>query len=241
MKRRELLWLALALVSLSTVLYITHYLIFRDVHHIFIFLLSDLAFLFLEVLLVVVIIDRMLARRDKQAVIQKLNMVSGAFYGEIGTRLLKMMLGCMANSEAICPCLAVATDWTLDDFKRAEEKVGKLEFLPSCSIDELADIEAFLKEKRPFLLSLIANPNVLEHERGSDILVTVFHLTDELESCRALKETSAEDLGRLRREMGQTYRLLALEWLAYLKHLKTGHPFMYSLAVRINPFAPASL
>jgi hypothetical protein len=49
-------YLAIGFVALSALLYFVHYLIFRDVHHIFIYLLGDLAFLPIEVLLVVIII-----------------------------------------------------------------------------------------------------------------------------------------------------------------------------------------
>jgi len=63
--------LAIAFLALSAATYFIHYLIFRDVHHIFIYMVGDLAFLPLEVLLVIVIIERLLARREKQAKLEK--------------------------------------------------------------------------------------------------------------------------------------------------------------------------
>src|SRR4030043_534365 len=71
--------LAAILIALSALVYFVHYAIFHDVHHIFIYLVGDLAFLPLEVFLVVIVIERVLARREKQAIMQKLNMVVGAF------------------------------------------------------------------------------------------------------------------------------------------------------------------
>ena len=62
-------------IFLSALAYYVHYLIFRDVHHIFIYMVGDLAFLPLEVFLVVIVIERILARREKQAIRKKLNMV----------------------------------------------------------------------------------------------------------------------------------------------------------------------
>jgi hypothetical protein len=75
-----ILYLAVAFLVLSAIAYFIHYLIFRDVHHIFIYMVGDLAFLPLEVLLVVLIIERVLARREKNAKLQKLNMVVGALF-----------------------------------------------------------------------------------------------------------------------------------------------------------------
>jgi hypothetical protein len=44
--------LGLALVALSTLFYFIHFLIFRDAHHIFIYMVGDIAFVPVEVLLV---------------------------------------------------------------------------------------------------------------------------------------------------------------------------------------------
>jgi hypothetical protein len=30
--------------------------------------------------------------------------------------------------------------------------------------------------------------------------------------------------------------MLAREWLAYMEHLKDNYPYIYSLAIRMNPF-----
>lgn len=60
---QRLPWLVLAgssLIVLSPFLYFLHYLIFRDPHHIAVYLLGDLAFLPLEVLMVTLILHRLL-------------------------------------------------------------------------------------------------------------------------------------------------------------------------------------
>ena len=58
--------LGIGLILLSLSSYIIHYLIFRDPHHIFIYLLGDIAFAFFEVLLVTLIIHRLLEEREKK-------------------------------------------------------------------------------------------------------------------------------------------------------------------------------
>jgi hypothetical protein len=57
--------LASVLIFLSTILYLVHYAIFRDAHHIFLYLLGDIAFVPIEVLLVTVIIHQVLSAREK--------------------------------------------------------------------------------------------------------------------------------------------------------------------------------
>ena len=38
--------------------------------------------------------------------------------------------------------------------------------------------------------------------------------------------------------MQRGYVLLIKEWLAYMAHLKTSYPYLFSLALRTNPFDP---
>lgn len=59
-------FLGFTLVTLSVITYLAHYAIFRDSHHIFIYLVGDIAFLPIEVLLVTLIIHRLLTEREKR-------------------------------------------------------------------------------------------------------------------------------------------------------------------------------
>ena len=80
--------LGISLVVLSIIFYSIHYLIFRDANHIFIYMLGDIAFVPIEVLLVTLIIHRVLSEREKRAMLKKLNMVIGAFFSEVGLKLI---------------------------------------------------------------------------------------------------------------------------------------------------------
>jgi hypothetical protein len=64
---RRISWqviLGFALLVLSIFFYLIHYAIFRDPHHIFIYLVGDIAFVFVEVLLVSLIIHQLLNMRE---------------------------------------------------------------------------------------------------------------------------------------------------------------------------------
>ena len=61
-KYKFYLVLGAILVGASVILHVVHWLIFRDVHHVLIYFLGDLAFLPLNVFLVVVLIERLLSR-----------------------------------------------------------------------------------------------------------------------------------------------------------------------------------
>ena len=145
--------LAAILIALSALVYFVHYAIFHDVHHIFIYMVGDLAFLPLEVFLVVIVIERVLARREKQAIMQKLNMVVGAFFSEVGTELLQRLLSCFGKSKDICQHLDIKQDWTHADFKKAISFAGAIDDEPDFSRLDLNGLKKFLVQKRQFLLA----------------------------------------------------------------------------------------
>ncbi|MFH1662965.1 MAG: hypothetical protein ABH934_03505 [Chloroflexota bacterium] len=236
MKRSDLFILAAILVAISTLAYYIHYIIFKDPHHIFIFLVSDLAFVFLEVFLVVLVIERLLARREKQAMLNKLNMVAGAFFSEAGNKLLAKLINCYDHRDKICPCLDVSKNWTSDDYKKAQDFIRNLSDKPQCSNIILDDLKSFLVQKRSFILRLLENPNVLEHEHGSNLLWAILHLTDELEARSSLGNLPQSDMDYLAGSIQRVYRLLATEWIIYMEYLKYEHPFLFSLILRTHPF-----
>ncbi|MGB7970355.1 MAG: hypothetical protein WCF31_00150 [Candidatus Deferrimicrobiaceae bacterium] len=88
----------------------------------------------------------------------------------------------------------------------------------------------------PFLLSLLGNPNLLEHESFTDLLWAVFHLAEELGSRDSVSSLPESDQEHLIGDIRRINVLLSLEWLAYMRHLQEDYPYLFSLAVRINPF-----
>jgi hypothetical protein len=229
-------YLAIGFVALSAILYFVHYLIFRDVYHIFIYMLGDLAFLPLEVLLVVVIIERLLARRETQAKLEKLNMVVGAFFSELGNYLLQDLLKHFDNRLEISNHLNITGDWTKKDFKKAADFAYHLKVDVDCRNIDLGRLKAFLAQKRTFLLTLLENPNLLEHDRFTDLLWAVTHLDEELEARTSLIGLPEKDLEHLAVDIQRMYDHLASEWLDYVQHLKSKYPFLFSLVLRTHPF-----
>ena len=194
---RIFLLLAAIFLAASALFYYVHYLIFGDPHHIFIYLLGDFAFLPLEVFLVVIVIERILTRREKQAMLYKLNMVIGAFFSEVGSRLIRDLLGHFDNREDISRNLNVTQGWTPADFKKAAAYAYHLKIDLDVRRIDLAGLKTFLAQKRMYLLTLLENPNLLEHDRFTDLLWATTHLDEELEARPSLDNLPESDLEHL--------------------------------------------
>lgn len=228
--------LGLTLIALSALVYYMHYLIFRDVHHIFLYLIGDIAFVFIEVLLVTLVLHQLLHYRERKAMLNKLNMVIGAFFSEVGTELLKTFSIFDKDTSNITQKLVVTDAWSKKDFSKILKNIKNHSHNIDSKRGNLEDVKNFLKEKRQFLLNLLENPNLLEHESFTNLLWAVFHLTEELIHRRKLTGLPDSDYNHLSGDIKRVYHLLIAEWLNYMKHLKNNYPYLFSLALRTNPF-----
>jgi len=228
--------LGILLIILSGAVYFIHYLIFRDAHHIFIYLIGDIAFVFLEVLFVTLILHQLLIHREKQAILKKLNMVIGTFFSEVGTELLKKCSTFDPEAFKITQHLVVTKDWSNKEFASVQKDLSKYEGKVDSRKSDIGEVKKYLVGKRQFLLNLLENPNLLEHELFTNLLWAVFHLTDELVHRTDLKNLPETDYQHLSGDIKRVYHQLILQWLAYMKHLKQDYPYLFSLAMRTNPF-----
>lgn len=170
--------------------------------------------------------------------LKKMNMVIGAFFSEVGGELLKSFIGFDPCVDKIRGDLSRIGDWPEKDFARYNKSLKSYDDEMDSQKGNLEQLKGFLVGKRGFLLGLLENPNLLEHESFTELLWAVFHLTEELSLRSDVTELPDTDYDHLSGDMKRAYSLLILEWLAYIKHLKDDYPYLFSLAVRSNPFDP---
>jgi hypothetical protein len=224
------------LILLSALWYLFHYFIFHDWHHIFIYLIGDIAFVPIEVLLVTLIIHQLLDRKEKRSRLEKLNMVIGAFFSEVGTRLLTVLSDNDPGLDDIRKGLIITADWSDQEFSRANKHLRNYEFGVDMQKIDLVQLHDFLVKKRDFMVRLLENPVLLEHESFTELLRAVFHLTEELASREDVTQLTDPDREHLRGDIKRAYTILGDSWLDYMEHLKDNYPYLFSLAMRTNPF-----
>jgi len=232
-------WLVLAslvLVACSILGYIIHYIIFRDAYHIFYYLLLDVSFLFLNVCVVILFIERLLAQREKKMKFRKLNMVIGTFFSEVGLDLLRTLSAHAVNFDRLRPEMEFRPDWKPADFRRATATAESFPYQMTITPEYLKELRGLLASRSDFLVMLLENPNLLDHERFTDLLWAVFHLGEELSFRKEdLESLPASDLNHLAIDAQRVCSRIMVEWMHYAKHLKGSYPFLFSLAARINP------
>ena len=178
----------------------------------------------------------MLVRRDMQVRMNKLNMVIGVFFSEVGLRLLALFSAADPCLEDIRGKLMVTGKWSDQEFRKVSAEIRSYDCTIRVDAMDLVQLQAFSREKRDFLVRLLENPILLEHETFTELLRAVFHLAEELSYRADVSGLPASDLGHLAFDVKRAYTLLISEWLDYMRHLKINFPYLFSLALRTNPF-----
>lgn len=230
------------LVLLAIVFYTADYIIFKDAKSVLFYIGIDLAFIPVEILILVLVVESAINKKEKEMMMEKLNMVIGAFFSEVGTDLLRDISDFDPKKEHIVKNLQVKMDWTQKDFLNSFQVIKSYNYDISTKIEDkestelLKYLKSFLVGKREFMLRLLENPNLLEHDSFTDLLWAVFHLTEELDKRKQLDNLPKTDYEHLYLDIQRAYSLLIYEWLQYMEHLMDNYPYLFSLAIRTNPF-----
>jgi len=177
-----------------------------------------------------------LSKREEESRMQKLNMVIGLFFSELGTALLTVCSDADPQREQICDILPSDKEWTADDFERVRQQLRGLDYQLDTSKVDLSEFLRLLHGQRRFVVSLLENPAVMEHEAFTDVLWAVFHLVDELEARDDVTDLLNFDRAHILGDTQRVYERLVWQWLRYMEHMQQRYPYLFARAVRRNPF-----
>jgi hypothetical protein len=200
------------------------------------YLLQDLAFLPINVLLVTLGVNAFIGSREKQEKIRKLNILVSEFFTETGIDAIRILNAFVVNIDEISACATSDGSCDVKDFKRFLKKLEKMNIVVDAARGDLAALKASLIDSKKNMLSMFENPNVFEHDRFTQMLWALYHLMDELRSRDSLDGLSQPDLKHLSNDIRRAYALLVAEWATIIKYMRERYPYLYSLAERKNPF-----
>lgn len=237
-KLRWQIYLMIGLLSTSALIYGIQDVFFHDTYHAMYYLLLDLAYAPIQILVVTLLLDKLLRMREKQTMARRLNMVIGVFFTEVGSNLLGYFSKMDPEIESLRSTILENHEWNENSVKTVSQLMQSRAFHIQCATCELEDLRLFLLKKRKFLLNLLENQNLLEHDTFTELLWAVFHLAEELVHRERALDITEADKKHLEGDIKRAYKLLVLDWIQYMKHLKAHYPYLFSLALRINPFDP---
>lgn len=186
------------------------------------------------------ITDVFVNRREELVRQQKLNLVTGLFFSEIGNQLLNRIAKLDPNSNGLLDKLKISGKWQNKDFEEAGKILADHQFSIKTAGNDIAEMKDFLLNKAGLLLRIIENPIIHEHEHFTETLQAVLHLREELLNRKELIALIETDRNHLEGDILRVYSLLSVDWIRYMRYLKENYAYLFSLAMRLNPFDPTA-
>ena len=184
------------------------------------------------------ITDLFVNRREEEIRQEKVDMITGLFFSEMGNELLKHFIRFDPEVETLHRMLQISEKWEREDFDEAHTLLKKHPLFIDSHRGDIPALLQYLQGRADLLLRLLENPITQDHEQFTELLRALFHLRDELLNRNELSELLDSDRNHLEGDITRVYKLLIFEWLRYIRYLKKNYGYLFSLAVRINPFDP---
>ncbi|MBQ6813767.1 MAG: hypothetical protein IJP12_03920 [Methanobrevibacter sp.] len=232
---------AIIMFVLAVVIFLARFLICGDGEEIVAYLWKHIGFIPIDILIVALVLEGIMSKKEHEAILEKIDMLMGTFFSEVGNDLIGELSKANQN-KANTDDLKAIRSWTDKDYdnKLKELKNSPVDFRANVPEEEriefLSNIQAILVDKREFLVNLINNPNILEKDEFTSLLMALLHLDEELERRGDLTNIKDADFNHLNGDMKRVYSKLVYEWIYYLRYLNKHYPYMISLAIRTNPF-----
>ena len=136
----------------------------------------------------------------------------------------------MANHRTI-----TADTWCDKSFSKLHEDILQYDYEINIEKIDLKNIRNRLDNNKDLLINLISNGNLLEHETFTEMLMTIMHLKEELDT-RYCEDIEEYEIKHIETDLMAVYKYLTIEWAEYMKYLSKNYPSLYCKALINNPF-----
>jgi hypothetical protein len=176
-------------------------------------------------------------QRQERLRVMRTSMLIGLFFSELGSDLLRLCAGYDPGIEGLRQ--SIFTDgFLIDSTAELKKMVKRHVYDIHAKQMDLQRVKALLISRGDLLLRLIENTSFNEDEPFTELLRAIFHLREELLDREDLSGLPDTDTAHLAGDLKRIYPLLAHHWVGYTCYLKTSYAYLYSLALRENPFSP---
>lgn len=223
------------LTMASLIVYFIQFIIFHRVGETIFYMFQDLAFIPIQVAIVTIVLNRFLNVMEKRKKIKKVNVIISAFFMEVGTEIIIALSEFNRSQNEICEAMNIK-DIGRNKKIIVKKLVSELKYDIYAEPEKLEGLAVVMVKNKAYMLRMLENSNLLEHDSFTDMLWAVFHVADELQSRGDFKDITQMDVEHLSKDFLRAYTAIVLEWINYIIYLHDEYPFLYALEIRKNPF-----
>ena len=215
------------LIALSSIMFFIHYLIFGQALNTAYYSLMNLCFIPINSLVVTIILEKLIDYRAKKDRIEKINMLVGIFFTEVGGKLMHLIIDSDKDAKNYIT--------NFEDLNKIKKCLYEYNYKVDMKYIDLCAIKNILVERNNLFVTLISNESILQHQIFTDLLMSVIHLRDEIIFMEKDKD-SGFNINHLENDVIRVYKNISIQWISYLEYLSKSYPFLYNNAIRVNPF-----
>ena len=148
---------SIIMVLLIIIIYGSNYLVLGDAEHIISYVWTHLGFIPVDILLVAFLLDEIIEKKEKEAMLEKLDMLMSTFFSEVGNELISQ-LSTVNKYKASTENLKSIKNWNEEDFdnKLSELKKSTVDFSADVPVEQreefLENLRTLLAGKREFII-----------------------------------------------------------------------------------------
>lgn len=228
--------LILLLLCASALLYAIHYLIFRDLHHLAIFGLHELAFVPLEVILVTLGLDQLVEKTHREEARSKVSIIETLYFNESGGTMLRYLTSFDPDAARLRELLQVTQDWRSSDFRQAIRQLKSYPFLLDLDRIDFFGLHYHLSQRHEYYRSMLENPALTQSEAFTEMIMKIYLLWEELDGRTNLYQLPEKDRSYLAELLHEIYRELTEYWLDNVYNHSIHNRFRLHRAIESNPF-----
>jgi hypothetical protein len=214
------------LIIISAVIYGIQILLFHDPRTTGFYILQDLAFMPVTIAIATLVVGQLMNESEKKQRIEKTKMLTSSFFVELGAPLMKVLIRGADDPKSLIR--AVTCKELMEERRLAADKCS-IDF--SLTEDIYNDAHDLILASRTETLVIASNPSVLEHECFTDLLWSVFHLTDEFSLHGAYENLTSYDIAHLEDDFANVLRLLVVNGAGNAEYLRDTYPNFYANAM----------
>lgn len=222
--------LIIILLLLSVSIYYAQYRIFHQESNTIFYLFQDLAFVPIQVLLVTLLLNRFISLMEKGRKNKKINVIISTFFVEAGSEILAVLSEFNCHKDSLYAMIEESGAHK-ENARLLRKKLNGVPYELLLEEEGMKKLAGLLAEYRGFMLNMLGNDNLLEHDDFTDMLWAIFHVADEVKVRTGLMLKSEHDIRHLTSDIQRAYGMMVREWATYMLYMKSDYPYLYQIAL----------
>lgn len=218
----------IVLIGLSALIYIAQILIFHDLHTTAFYIFQDLAFVPISIAITVVAVGAIMDEHEKRDTARKTAMLKSTFFSELGGIMMDAFLQSVRCDEKL---LAIITDQEASSLEKKHEMINEMKVELDFNKELYTVITHIVEANKTQLLVISSNPLLLEQECFTQLLWSIFHISDEFRLRGPYDHLGNGDRAHMKKDFTETFKLLLLSYADNNAYLKHQYPSYYHAAL----------